>query len=72
MDDEFVLDEVFSKSFFLEVNEKEFNNVNGVNNHKTNKHMEVQVKNAFDEWWTYQGYDTKNLLSIYLIMKRLP
>jgi hypothetical protein len=50
MDDEFVLDEVFSKSFFLEVNEKEFNNVNGVNNHKTNKHMEVQVKNAFDEW----------------------
>jgi hypothetical protein len=34
--------------------------------------MEVQVKNAFDEWWTYQGYDTKNLLSIYLIMKRLP
>ncbi len=40
----------FQFIYIFEVNEKEFNNVNRVNNHRANKHMEVQVKNVFDEW----------------------
>jgi hypothetical protein len=50
IDDEFVLDEIFSKSLFLEVNEKKFDNITKVNNHRATKHMVVHVKNAFDEW----------------------
>jgi hypothetical protein len=34
----------------LEVDERELDNVNK-GGHKIDKHVELQSKNAFDEWW---------------------
>lgn len=45
------------KSYFLDLNEKEVENVNK-GSRKINKHVELWVKNAFDQWNFFHGFDT--------------
>jgi len=49
VDDEYVLHEVLPKFRFLEVDEKELDNVNK-SGHRAKEHLEVWAKKTFDEW----------------------
>ncbi len=55
--DEFAIQKV-SKSRFLDVDAIESENLNG-GGQKTNKHAKAWVKNAFNQWWKFWGYETK-------------
>jgi hypothetical protein len=45
------------KSHFLDLNDKEVENVNK-GSRRVNNHVELCVKNAFDEWRVFRGLDT--------------
>jgi hypothetical protein len=45
---------------FLEVNERELENINK-GGCRTNKHVELWVKNAFDEWKNFKVMIHENL-----------
>jgi len=68
-DYQFLVDEICCKSWFLDVDERELENVNK-GGHRGNKHAKLWGKNKFKEWKKFHGYDTKNLLYISLKMKR--
>ncbi len=44
------------KSCFLDVDKKEMENVNQ-GGQRASKHVKLWVKNAFDEWQVFQGFD---------------
>jgi hypothetical protein len=52
------------KSQFLDLDEKEVDNVKG--GWRVNKHIELWTKNAFDEWRVFCGFDTTRSLIIDL------
>jgi hypothetical protein len=49
------------KCQFLNIDEKKLQNVNK-GGHRTSKHVKMWAKNAFDEWWEFWGFDTKNFI----------
>lgn len=49
IDDKFVVDEIFFKFHFLEIDDTKLHNVSRCN-HRASKHNKVQAKNVFDEW----------------------
>jgi hypothetical protein len=57
LSDYLVAFEVCQRSHFLEIDDKELENVN-MGGCRPNKHVEIWAKNAFDEWWQFRGYET--------------
>ncbi len=44
------------KSYFLDINKKEMENVNR-GGQRASKHAKLWAKNTFDEWQVFQGFD---------------
>ncbi len=65
--DYLVVSEVCQRSCFLEVDDRELENVN-MGSCRSNNHVEIWVKNAFDEWQWFRGYETN--MSIVDLLKK--
>jgi hypothetical protein len=49
---------LFPKAIFFYLDENKLENMNK-EGWKLNKHVELWVKNAFDQWKVFHGFDTK-------------
>ncbi len=61
----FIHNEVCFKSQFINLDDKELDNVNQ-GSHKASKHVKLQVKNVFDEWRKFWGYNLeKSIVDLF-------
>lgn len=61
----FILNEICFKSQFINVDDKELDNVNK-GSHKANKHVKLWAKNVFDEWRKFWGYNLeKSIIDLF-------
>jgi len=59
---EYLIMEPILKSQFLDIDDKEMGNVNK-GGRRMGKHAKLWVKNAFDEWRLFCGFDTINFIT---------